>query len=256
PTVEADALYTLGSDGDLVCCAPLTGQVRWRHNLGMDFEGKRDIWAYAESPLVDGEALICTPGGDVATLAALNKKDGSVIWKAAVPDFNFAGYASAIAVQVGDVKQYVQFLGPGVVGVSAKDGRFLWRYDRNVGGQSCATPIFHDGCIFSSASGTGNSGGDALLRLIPKGQDVEAKEVYLGRGIKNHHGGVVRVGEYLYGTGGPALVCMEFKTGKVMWKERSVGKGSLMAADGHLYVRGRQGAVAPVEPVPPDYQEK
>lgn len=179
-----------------------------------------------------------------------------MVWKAAVPDYNVAGYASAIVAEVGGVKQYVQFLGPGVVGVAAKDGRFLWRYRKNVGGQNCATPIFHDGCVFTSASGTGTSGGDALLRLTAHGQDVEAKEVYWVHHLKNHHGGVIRVGDFLYGTGGAALVCLDFKTGAVKWKERSVGKGSVMAADGHLYVRGEQGTVALVALSPDGYKEK
>jgi outer membrane protein assembly factor BamB len=256
PTVEPDSLYTLGSDGDLVCADPDTGKVRWRRHLVKDFDGRRDTWAYCESPLIDGEKLICTPGGPTATLVALNKKDGSVIWKAAVPDYNFAGYASAIVAEAGGIKQYVQFLGAGVVGIDARDGRFLWRYRRHVGGQSCTTPIFHDGCIFSSASATGTSGGDALLRLVVHGQDVEAQEVYRAHHMKNHHGGVVRIGEALYGTGGAALVCLDFKTGAVLWKERCVGKGSLTAADGHLYVRGEQGAIALVEANPAAYKEK
>jgi outer membrane protein assembly factor BamB len=255
PTAEADAVYTLGSDGDLVGVEAATGKMRWHLNLGKDFEGRRDVWAYAESPLIDGDVLICTPGGDKATMVSLHKQDGSVIWKAQVPTGNFAGYASPIVAQVGNIKQYVQFLGGGVVGIAARDGRFLWRYHRNVGGQNCATPIVHDGYVFTSASGMGSAGGDALLRLTAQGDEVEAKEVYRLRGMTNHHGGVIRIGDYLYGTGGAALVCLEFKTGKVVWKERGVGKGSIMAADGHLYVRGQNGAVALVEATPEGYKE-
>lgn len=256
PTVEADALYTLGSDGDLVCIDPMNGKIRWQKNLTRELEGNRGIWAYCESPLVDGDVLICTPGGTVATMLAMNKKDGTIIWKAVVEGGNQAGYASAIAAEVDHVKQYVQFLGSGVVSVAAADGRFLWRYNKNVGGQSCGTPIFYDGCIFTSAGGQGASGGDALLRLNPDGQRVQPKEVYLVHAMNNHHGGVVRIGDYLYGTGGAALVCMDFKTGKVMWKDRGVGKGSLVAADGHLYVRNEQGTVALVEATTAAYREK
>jgi outer membrane protein assembly factor BamB len=256
PSVEADALYTLGSDGDLVGVDPLTGTVKWRRHLAKDFGGQPGIWAYTESPLIDGDALICTPGGPTATLIALNRKDGTVIWKGAVEDGNYAGYASAIVAEVGGVRQYVQFLGGGVVGVAACDGRFLWRYAKNVGGQDCATPIFHDGCVFTSASGTGASGGDSLLQLTVHGQSVEAKEVYCGRGMKNHHGGVIRLGEYLYGTGGATLVCVELRTGAVKWRERAAGKGSLVAADGHLYMRGEQGTVVLAEVSPDGYKEK
>jgi outer membrane protein assembly factor BamB len=256
PSVEADALYTLGSDGDLVCVDPLTGKLKWRRHLAKDFGGQPGIWAYTESPLIDGDTLICTPGGPTATLVALRKKDGTVIWKGVVEEDNYAGYASAIVAEVGGVKQYIQFLGGGVVGIAARDGRFLWRYNSNVGGQNCATPIFHDGCVFTSASGTGDSGGDALLQLTVRGQGVEAREVYRGRGMKNHHGGVVRVGEYLYGTSGAALVCLEFQTGAVKWRERAAGKGSLTVADGHVYVRGDQGGVVLVEATPAGYKEK
>jgi outer membrane protein assembly factor BamB len=233
-----------------------TGRVVWRRHLEKDFEGQRGVWAYAESPLVDGDVLVCTPGGPTATLVALEKKSGAVIWKAVVPDYNVANYASAVVAEAGGVKQYVQFLGPGVVGVSARDGKFLWRYRGNVGGQSCATPIVYDGCVFTSASGTAGAGGDALLRLVADGQGVKAREVYLVGAMKNHHGGVVRLGEYLYGTGGTGLVCLEFKTGAVKWRDRSVGKGSLVAADGHLYLRGERGAVALVEATPAGYREK
>jgi outer membrane protein assembly factor BamB len=256
PTVEAEAVYTLGSDGDLVCADPTEGKLLWHKQLRQDFDGKPGAWAYTESLLIDGDVLICTPGGPTATMLALNKKTGDVIWKMAMEDANRAGYASAIIAQVGDVKQYVQFLGSGVIGVSAQEGRLLWRYRKNVGGISATTPIFHDGCIFTSASGTEGSGGDALLRLIPDGQGgVDAKQIYLVRTITNHHGGVVRVGDYLYGSSGNALVCMDFKTGEVKWQERSA-RGSLVVADGHLYVRGEQGTVVLAEATPAGYKEK
>ena len=256
PTVGSDAVYALGSDGDLVCADPVSGKIRWHKHLEKDFDGNRGIWAYTESPLLDGEVLVSTPGGPTATLVALNRRDGAVLWKAALPEGNQAGYASAIVAEAAGIKQYVQFLGAGLVGVSAADGKVLWQYQRHVGGQSCGTPVFHEGCVFSSASGMGGSGGDVLLRLTAEGGAVKAEEVYFVRAMTNHHGGVVRVGDYLYGTGAGALVCMEFKTGAVKWKERGVGKGSLMAADGHLYVRGERGAVALVEATPTGYREK
>jgi hypothetical protein len=132
----------------------------------------------------------------------------------------------------------------------------LWWYRGNVGGVSAATPIFHDGCVFATASGTGGAGGDALLRLVATAKGVEAREVYKVRGIANHHGGVVRVGEYVYGTGGVGLVCLEWKTGAVKWQNRSIGRGSVMVADGHIYLRGERGAMALVEATPEGYREK
>jgi outer membrane protein assembly factor BamB len=256
PTVDGNALYTLGSDGDLVCADTATGKIRWQKHLLKDFQGNRGTWAYAESPLVDGEAVVCTPGGATATMVALDKKTGAVRWKTEKPERNGAGYASAIMADVGGLRQYIQFLGTGLIGVSARDGKLLWTYNRHIGFASAGTPIFHDSCVFSSSSGTDGAGGDALVRLSADGDTVKAKEVYLVRAITNFHGGVVRMGDYLYGTAGAALVCMDFKTGTRKWRERAVGGGSLVAADGHLYVRGEQGDVALVETNPEGYKEK
>jgi outer membrane protein assembly factor BamB len=254
-TVDGDFVYSLGSDGDLLAVKAATGQILWHKHLLRDFGGKRGTWAYAESVLIDGENLVCTPGGRTATLLALDKKTGAVRWKTVKPEYNTAGYASAIVAEVGGVRQYIQFLGSGLIGVSARDGQVLWTYKKHIGGVSAATPIFHDGCIFSSASGVEGSGGDVLLRLSAQGQKVQAKEVYLVRSLMNHHGGVVRVGEYLYGTNN-ALVCMDFRTGARNWINRCVGSGSLVAADGRLYVRGTDGTVALVEATPDGYHEK
>ena len=101
PTVEGTLLYALGSDGDLACLETATGKVRWQKNLRTEFGGKPGKWAYAESPLVDGEALVCTPGGSEATLVALNRQTGAVLWKSAVPGGDEAAYASVIPVEVG-----------------------------------------------------------------------------------------------------------------------------------------------------------
>jgi outer membrane protein assembly factor BamB len=257
PTVDGDLLYALGSDGDLVCAEVATGKFVWRRHLVKDFQGNRGVWAYAESPLIDGEVLVITPGGPTHTMVTLNKKTGDLLWKLEMEYGNGADYSSAIVVEAAGVKQYVQFLGPGVIGVSAKEGKLLWRYRKNVGGQSCMTPIFHDGCVFTSASGTEEgAGGDALLRLEPSAEGVKATEVYLHRHVLNHHGGVVRVGDYLYGCGGSGLVCLDFKTGAVKWNERSIGRGSLIVADGHVYLRGERGAVALIEATPDGYKEK
>lgn len=256
PTVDGPWLYTLGSDGDLVCVEAANGHVRWHRHLGKDFHGKRGTWAYTESPLIDGDVLVCTPGGPTATMVALNKSDGSVRWKTELDYGNTAAYASAIVAHVGGVKQYVQFLGSGLLAVSAQDGKILWRYKKNIGFASCATPIFHDDCIYSSASGNEGAGGDALLRLSPSPNGIEAKQVYLVRGILNFHGGVVRVGNELYGTNANVLICQDFKTGAVRWKDRSVGQASIVAADHRLYLRGEEGSVALVDIDPTGYHER
>jgi outer membrane protein assembly factor BamB len=256
PTVRGGRLWTLGSDGDLVCLHTEDGKLVWRKHLERDFEGVRGTWAYSESPLIDGDLLVCTPGGDSATMLALAKDTGKVVWRAAKEDANGAGYASAVVAHAGKRKLYVQFLGAGVIGVDAKTGKLLFWYRRNVGNISAVTPIYHDGHVFATASAVSTAGGDALLRLVETDGGVEAKEVYLGRDLMTAHGGVVRLGEYLYGTGKGGLVCLEFRTGKVKWRHRSIGQGSLLAADGRLYLRGTQGQMALVEASPEGYREK
>jgi outer membrane protein assembly factor BamB len=252
PTVDGDRIYALGSDGDLVCLDVAGGKEIWKKSFSSDFGGKSGTWAYAESVLVDGDTLICTPGGPKAAIVALNKKTGDVLWQSEIADSDEAGYASAIAADGPAGKQYIQFLRRGLMGVSAKDGKLLWQFNKTATPTDCTTAIVHDGYVFHAALGPGG-GGTAVLQLTPEG----VKEVYSGKSLMNHHGGVIRVGDYVYGTGQAGLVCVDFKTGKEKWQNRSVGKGSITAADGHLYVRGEQsGAVALVEAMPDGYKEK
>jgi outer membrane protein assembly factor BamB len=254
PTVDGDVLYALGSDGDLACLETATGKARWQKSLRTDFGGEPGRWAYAESPLVDGETLVCTPGGRQATLVALNKKTGDVIWKCAVPGGDPAAYASVIVVEAGGVKQYVQFLEKGVVGVDAKTGKFLWRYDKTAQGSpaNIPTPVAHDGFVYSA---TGRSGG-GLVKLDVKGDSVAAEPVYFTPKLPTAIGGAVQLGEYLYGTNSGGLVCAEFTTGTVKWQDKCVGPGSLCYADGRLYVHGENGEAALVEATPDGYHEK
>src|SRR5262249_42162979 len=144
-------LYAESSDGDLACLETSSGKVIWQKSLRKDFGGIAGKWAYAESPLIDGDVLVATPGGAGAQIVALNKKTGAVIWKSKVPGGDAAAYSSAIVMDAAKRKQYVQFLDKGVVGVDAKTGEFLWRYDRTSGGPAnIATPIGHDGYVYST----------------------------------------------------------------------------------------------------------
>lgn len=255
PTVDGSLLYALSSDGDLVCMETLTGKEVWRKNYRADFNGQRGGWAYAESPLIDGDVLVCTPGGGKATLVALAKQTGEVLWRCPVPGGDAAGYASVIIAEVGGIKQYIQFLSRGIVGVEAKTGRYLWRYDGTANGTAnIPTPVFHDGHLFS-ASGYGKGG--SLIQLLAEGDKVSAKEVYFSKPMVNHHGGFVRIGDHIYGANENSLLCLEFKNGsKPVWQDRCVGKGSVTFADGHLYVRSQGGPVALVEVSPSGYKEK
>jgi outer membrane protein assembly factor BamB len=280
PTVDGDFVHVLGSPGTLACIEAKSGdkeaRVVWKKKLTTDFDGRDSMHHYAESPLIDGDTLVCTPGGSKATLVALNKKTGDVLWKSDISGGNAASYSSVIIAEVGGVKQYVQFLSGGVVGVSAKDGKLLWRYDKLSSMNNAATPVFHDGYVFCTTGGgpggmgggfggpgggfggrgRGGDGGSALVQLVVNDGKVEAKEVYKNKNLPNYHGGVVRVGDYIYGTTGRTLVCLDFKTGEKKWDDRCVGQASVIAADGMLYVRGENGEVALVEATPEGYREK
>jgi outer membrane protein assembly factor BamB len=254
PTLDGDFLYALGSDGELVCLERSSGRIKWQKNLRTDFGGQPGIWAYAESPLIDGGILVCTPGGPEATLVALNKRTGELLWKSIVPSGEQAAYASVIAVTIAGGKQYVQFLQKGLVGIDAKSGKFLWRYDKTAQGSpaNIPTPVGRDSFIYSA---TGR-GGASLIKLSAMQHSVTVDEVYASPKLPTAIGGVVLLGDYLFGTTGQALVCSEFKTGEVKWTERGVGAGSLCYADGRLYLHGENGELALVDATPEGYREK
>ncbi len=256
PAVSGAQIYALGVGGDLACLNVSDGAVRWKKSLVTDFGGRVPTWGYSESALVDGDNVIVTPGGDAAPLVALDKKTGAVVWKAQVPGGGRVAYASAIAADVDGQRQIIQFLAGGVVGLEAKSGKLLWRYDApaNRQGINCSTPIYRDKYVFA-ASAYQHGGGLAKL-TAGAGGAMAAEEVYFTRQMQNHHGGMVLVGDYLYGFDNSNLTCLEWKTGKVMWSDRSVGKGSVSYADGLLYCRSERGPVALVEANPKEYVEK
>jgi outer membrane protein assembly factor BamB len=254
PTVDGERLYALGSDGDLACLDTAKGEVRWKKSLRSDFGGQPGMWAYAESPLIDGDALVCTPGGKEATLVALNKNNGEVIWKCAVPGGDPAAYSSIVIVEAGGIKQYVQLLAKGLVGVDAKTGKFLWRYDKTTKNSPAVipTPVAHNGYVYSSAARVGGG----LVKLKAKDGAIEAEPVYFKASLPASIGGAVRIGDYLYGTTGTGLSCIEFATGNEKWQNKCVGAGAICFADGLLYIHGENGETALVEATPEAYREK
>jgi outer membrane protein assembly factor BamB len=251
PTVEGDVLYTIGVAGDVLCMKVSDGSIVWRKHLVNDFGGQVPTWGYSESPLLDGEKLIVTPGGQSA-MVALNKKTGATLWKS--PLRNRASYSSAQTAMVNGQKQYIQFLAEGVFGLSATDGAPLWSYTNPANGTwrdiNCSMPIYSDGLVFA-ATAYERGGGLVKLTGAPK-----AEEQYFRREMLNHHGGMVLVGDHLYGTGNNSLMCLEFKTGKIVWESRAPGKGSITYADGLLYVRSERGPVTLVEANPKEYVQK
>lgn len=254
PTVDGDRLFALGSDGDLVCLETGSGKVVWKKSLRADFGGKPGTWAYAESPLVDGDTLVCSPGGTVATMVALRKATGETIWKCALPEGDEAAYASAQVVETGGVKQYVQLLQKGLTGVEARTGKLLWRYPRAVSkfNANIPTPVADGAIVYAGAAGTGGG----AVKLVAKDGGIEAQELYFEAKLPTAIGGGVKVGDCLYGTTGQAMLCVDFATGRVKWEERALGAASLCYADGRLYLHGENGEVALVEPSADGYREK
>jgi outer membrane protein assembly factor BamB len=265
PTVDGDRVYGLSKKGILICCDTKTGREIWKVKYEADFGGKMmSGWGYSESPLVDGDKLIVTPGGKDAMLAALDKKTGKLIWKTAVPDklAGGAGYSSVVISNAAGVKQYIQLVGKGIVSVDAATGKLLWSYEQIANGTAnIPTPIVKGDFVFCS---TGYGTGAALLKVVKSGGELNAEEVYFlpAKDMQNHHGGMVLIGDHIYcghGHNEGFPLCIEMKTGKAAWKPgRGVGKGSaaVLAADGHLIFRYESGDVALIEATPTEYKLK
>jgi outer membrane protein assembly factor BamB len=265
PTVDGEMLYVEGLGGSVACLQVKDGKLIWQRSLKSDFGARAPMWSYRESPLVDGDKVIYTPGGEDATLVALDKLTGKTIWKSQVPGGSGAGYASAIAIDFDGQRQYVQFTGKALVGVAASDGKFLWQYERpsNRMGINCSTPVYDDGMVFA-ASAYGAGGGLVKLSKDANGT-IKADEVYSTRKMQNHHGGMILLDGCLYGANGGNeggfLVCLDFKTGNVLWDERDdaqhrAPKGSVALADGRLYYRTEKGTMLLIEPSSKQYIER
>lgn len=250
PTVDGDRVYALSGAGSLVCVSVADGKVLWTKTMS-DLGGKRPGWGFTESVLVDGDRVLCTPGGSRGALAALNKLTGEVLWQS--KDFtDGAQYASIVPATFHGVPQYVQLTMNSVVGVAATDGKMLWRSEWPGRTAVIPTPICHNGHVYvTSGYGVG-------CKLVRVGPDNQASDVYENKVMKNHHGGVILVGDHLYGhSDGAGWLCQEFMTGKEVWSERSkLGKGAIAYADGMLYcLEEDSGTVALIEASPSGWSE-
>ena len=254
PTIAGDAVYALGANGDMACLALADGRVRWSGNVLANSGAANITWGISESPLVDGGRVVVTPGGPGAAMVAVDAKSGRLLWKAAVPGDPQAGYSSIIVVETGPVRQYVNFVHTGVIGVRADTGQFLWGNDASANGTAnCSSPVAWKGNVFS-ASGYGKGG--ALVRLVGDRRGVVASLAYATKDLKSHHGGLVVDGDHVYGTDEGLLTCLDLRTGQVAWQNRAVGKGSVVWADGLLVLRSEEGPVALVECSPRGYVER
>lgn len=268
PTVDGNLVYALGGFGDLICVDASTGKEVWRHNLPREFGGAVNPigggaedptplgWGYAWAPLVDGDHLICVPGGRKGLLACFDKKSGKLIWQSTDVKSQ-APYSSTLKADLGGIHQYVQAINSGFVGIAAADGKKLWEYRRVPGYDDVVigTPIIHGDTVFCSV-GFGQGCDLVRVQLAPGG--FQANAVYSNESIQNRDGGMVLVEGNLYGySENRGWICAELATGKILWSEKErFGRGSITYADGRLYCCAEKGAaVALIEASPKGFNE-
>jgi outer membrane protein assembly factor BamB len=252
PTIDGDRLYVLTENGDLACLKAADGTSLWQLNILHDFGGRNISWLISESPLIDGNKVIVTPGGRGAGVVALDKMTGRTIWSSRELS-DAAGYSSVVVADIQGIRTLFTLTSEAGVGIRAADGKLMWKYPRAANRTAnVTTPVVFDNKVFyTSAYGTGGG----LLGLKAEAGELKAQEIYFTTEMQNHHGGVVLVNGYLYGFNNAILTCLEFATGKLMWRHRSVGKGAVSYADGRLYLLGEDNVVGLAEASPTAYKE-
>ncbi len=250
PTVEGDRLYVLGGSGDLTCLENATGKRIWSINLIQKFGGRNPYWGYSESPLIVGDRILVNAGGPRASIVAIAKADGATLWQNHADE---AGYSSPMLMRTGSLNQVIFFTGSRTLAVDPRDGRLLWSYNKAANGTAnIATPIVRGTRVFvSSDYGTGA----ALLDIRAAGNLASANEVYFTRDMRNHHASSVLIEDHVYGFSSSILTALKFDTGAMAWRDRSIGKGSLIFADRRLYLYSEDGVVGLAEASPTGYRE-
>lgn len=249
PTVEGDRIYTLGGQGTLICAQVKDGKIIWQHTM-QELGGTVPFWGYTESVLVDGNQVVCSPGGQQGSIAALDKSTGKTLWQSKGFTDN-VHYSSLIQADHNGQRQYIKLTEKSVAGIGAKDGKLLWRSDFPGRTAVIPTPIFKDGFVYVTA------GYGAGCKLVKLGAGDQASDVYDNKVMKNHHGGVILVGEHLYGhSDGSGWVCQNFQTGEEVWNAKNLGKGAIGYADEMFYcLDERSGTVALIEASPKGWNE-
>ena len=254
PTVDGKLVYALGQYGDLLCLQASDGKEVWRKNLTTDFGGKMmSSWGYSESPLVLGDQLLCTPGGAAGSVIALNKQTGALLWRSKELT-DPAAYSSLMASPIAGTLQVIVFTGAHVAGLDPKTGTVLWSAPRRGATAVVPMPVIKDDCVFVTS---GYGIGCNLFKITRSGAAFTATEVYANTEMVNHHGGVVLAGPNVYGfSDGKGWKCLDLLTGQTVWESKKLGKGTILSADGHLYLRSETGGtLVLIEATPTGWQE-
>jgi outer membrane protein assembly factor BamB len=252
PTVDGGQVFALNQHSDIACIDAESGKLIWKKNLVEDFGGKMmSGWKYSESPLVDGDQVVVTPGGKDGAVVALNRKTGEKIWQTS--DWTDpAGYSSVVIATIHGTRQYVQLTGKSVAGMDPESGKLLWKADREGKTAVITTPVIQDDIVFvTSAYGVGCN----AFRISKGGDKWSTEELYANKDLANHHGGVVLMDGHVFGATGGTFRCVDIENGELAFKERSAGKGATMYADGRFYLRAEQGPVALIKATPDGYEE-
>ncbi len=250
PTIDGGRLFHQSPLGNLLCLEAKTGDRIWEFNILDKFQSKTATWAMAESLLVDGEHLICCPGGPQTCMVALNKKTGSVVWKAPSTE-ELAGYASPALIEYQGMRIVITLTSKGMVGVNADTGELLWHVKhKSYADENVMMPIYHDGHVFISTL----QAGSVKWKINVKDGKASLEEVWRTQELDNHHGGVLLVNGNLYGTSTfrnrNLWICLDWETGRNKYMDKGVGKGSLTYADGMLYTLSIDGVMGLVRPIP------
>lgn len=253
PATDGRMVFAICQNGEVVATDAARGRILWKKDLN-SLGGSRPGWYFSESPLLDDKLVVFTVPGNGGTTVVAMSKTGRLAWKS---NKKLKGsnrhYTSLAVAEMGRVKQYIVLTDRSVAGVLSRNGAVLWETDFPGQTAVCSTPVYGNGHVFVAAGyGVGCKG----VRIALAGNRIRYQDLYSNKNMINHHGGVVLIGDHVYGTDERSLKCIDIKTGNVVWENGSVGKGSITFADGHLIVRSEDGPVALVEATPEGHRQK
>ncbi len=234
PAVDGELVYALGAQGSLICARTDSGEIVWTKSM-QDLGGKTPNWGYAESPLVYKDTVLCTPGGEQGAIAALDKTTGEVRWQS-TEITSGAHYASIVPMAHQGHDEAVQLLPDQLVGFDPADGKLLWSVPWPKPVAAIPTPLVHGDFVYAT------SGYGVGCMLVKVDADHATETIYENKTMKNKHGGVLLVGDHVYGhSDGVGWMCQEFATGEQVWRDRdALEMGGVTYADGMLYCLGEE----------------